>query len=180
MELKEGIKTRRSIRKFSEKEISKEVIQDIIEVCRFSPSWKNTQTPEYYVVMDHQFKKKIAEEGTAGFAKNKDTIQGANALVILVYTTGKSGCGPDGTYITLKGHGWEMFDAGIAAQTFCLAAHEKGIGSVILGIFDEEIIASMINLPENMKVAALIPIGFPDTTPEAPKKKEVSQLLRFL
>ncbi len=49
-----------------------------------------------------------------------------------------SGYEHDGTFSTPQNDRWEVFDAGIATQTFCLAAHAKGVGSVILGIFDEE------------------------------------------
>ena len=73
-----------------------------------------------------------------------------------------------------------MFDAGIATQTFCLAAHEKGIGSVIMGIFDEDKVAELISLEEGRKVAALIAVGYPDEEPAQPKRKEVGELVRFL
>ena len=64
-----------------------------------------------------------------------------------------------------------MFNAGIAAQTFCLAAHEKGIGTCIMGIFDEYKIADVIGLPENQKVGVIIAAGYPDEEPTAPPRK---------
>ena len=72
-----------------------------------------------------------------------------------------------------------MFDAGVAAQTFCLAAHEKGIGSVIQGIFDEAKAASILGIPEDRELVAFIPIGYPAESPVAPKRKSVSDLLSF-
>jgi hypothetical protein len=96
MELIEGIKTRRSIRKFTEEPVSKELIQEIIETSRFSPSWKNSQTPKYIAITDPKLKDKIAMEGTLDFAKNRYNIKGAPVLIILAYTTGLCGCGPDG------------------------------------------------------------------------------------
>ena len=51
---------------------------------------------------------------------------------------------------------WEVFDAGIAAQQFSLAAYSKGVGSVIMGVINAEKIAEIINLPSEEKIAALI------------------------
>ena len=76
---------------------------------------------------------------------------------------------------------WQSFDAGIAAQTFCLAAHALGVASVILGIFDENKIKSICNLPENQDVMALIAIGYPlETEKEAPKRLDVNEMLDFI
>ena len=72
-----------------------------------------------------------------------------------------------------------MFDAGVASQTFCLAAYEHGLGSVIMGIFDRKEAAELLELPEGMDLVALIPIGYPAETPNAPKRKSVDDLLSF-
>ncbi len=73
-----------------------------------------------------------------------------------------------------------MFDAGVAAQTFCLAAYEKGLGSVIMGIFDEAKAASLLNIPEEREIVALIPVGYPAEDPAAPRRKPVEELLSFM
>lgn len=64
-----------------------------------------------------------------------------------------------------------MFDAGLATQTFCLAAHDKGVGAVILGIFDETKVAEIIGIEEGQKVAALVAVGYADEDPAAPKER---------
>ena len=92
---------------------------------------------------------------------------------------GRSGYERDGSFTTSKEDRWEVFDAGIATQTFCLAAHEKGIGSVIMGIFDENKVGELIDIEEGRKVAALVAVGYPAETPEAPKRKPVEELVRF-
>ena len=74
-----------------------------------------------------------------------------------------------------------MFDAGIAAQTFCLAAHEKGIGTVIMGIFDENKVAEIVDIPEGQQLAAIIPMGYPvDGEVAVPPRKTAEQLLSFV
>jgi nitroreductase len=180
METLQCIETRRSIRKFKADKVSHETISEIVSAASFAPSWKNTQVTRYVVVEDEAVKNKIADEGTLGFAYNTGTIKNAPALVVVTLVHGRSGFERDGSYTTSKEDRWEVFDTGLATQTFCLAAHEKGVGSVILGIFDENKVAEFINLDEGQKVSALIAIGYPDESPAAPKRKTVDDLLKFI
>ena len=73
-----------------------------------------------------------------------------------------------------------MFDVGAACQTFCLAAKDKGLGTVIMGIFDEDKITELLNIPEDRELAALIAVGWPDIEPEATKRKTVEDLLEYI
>jgi nitroreductase len=180
METLQCIEARRSIRKFKADKVSHETISEIVSAASFAPSWKNTQVTRYVVVEDEAVKNKIADEGTLGFAYNTGTIKNAPALVVVTLVHGRSGFERDGSYTTSKEDRWEVFDTGLATQTFCLAAHEKGVGSVILGIFDENKVAEIINLDEGQKVSALIAIGYPDESPAAPKRKTVDDLLKFI
>ncbi len=182
MDLVKGIKERRSIRKFQDKPISHELIEEIVEVARFAPSWKNTQIARYIVVEDREVIARLAtEDCTLGFAYNIKTMANAPALVLLTYVSKRSGYEKDGSFTTPKGDRWEMFDAGIAAQTFCLAAHEKGLGTVIMGIFDEEKVRKVVDIPEGQILAAIIPMGYPaDAEVSAPPRKEPDELLSFI
>ena len=174
------IKTRRSIRNYKEDQIPQDLLKEVVELARFAPSWKNTQIVRYYVVQTPQLKQKIAESCVMGFTYNTGTLTKAPALVVVAYVEKRSGFERDGSCTTSKGSDWEMFDAGIATQTFCLAANEKGLGTCIMGIFDDKAVAEAINLPEGQNVGALIAIGYPAEEPAAPARKEVEQLVQFL
>ena len=180
MDAVECIKTRRSIRAYKDEDISKDTIKEIIDVARMAPTWKNSQTIRYVVVEDKAVKEKIANEATLGFEHNKGIINKCNKLVVVVQINKRCGYERDGSFSTSKGTGWEMFDAGIAAQTFCLAAHEKGVGSVILGIFDDDKVGEIIGLEEGKTVATLIPIGYPEAEVTPTPRKEVDDLLSFI
>lgn len=180
METLKCIETRRSIRKFDGRPVEKEVLDNIVKAASFAPSWKNTQVTRYTVIQNEEIKSKIANDAVLGFAPNTSTIMGAPALVVVSMVHGRSGFERDGSYTTSKEDRWEMFDAGIATQTFALAAHEYGVGSVILGIFDEIKVAEIISLPEGQKVAALMVVGYPAEEPAAPKRKTVEDLVRYL
>jgi nitroreductase len=179
MELIEGIKGRRSIRKFKSDAVSHEVMDKIIEAARFAPTWKNTQTPRYVVVEDREILSKIAGEATLGFEHNKDIIEGAPALVIITSINKRSGYERDGSFSTSKGNEWQMFDAGIAAEAFCLSAYNEGVGSVILGIFDDAKVAEIIGLGEDRTVSCLIPVGYPDEAPNPVPRKDLSEYVTY-
>ena len=174
------IKTRRSIRNYKEDQIPQEVIREVVDLARFAPSWKNTQIARYYVVQSSELKQNIAENCMMDFAFNTKTLTKAPALVVVAYVEKRSGYERDGSFTTSKEDRWEMFDTGIATQTFCLAAAEKGLGTCIMGIFDEAKIAEVISLPEGQKVGAVVAIGYPAEEPAAPARKEVEQLVQFL
>lgn len=171
MNAKECLETRRSIRKYKTNAIPMEVFDEIVETAKYAPSWKNTQIARYHVVTNPALKEKIANDCVCGFTFNTKTLLQAPAIVILTYVTKRCGYERDGSFTTSKGDRWEMFDAGIAAQTFCLAAHNKGIATCIMGIFDDQIIADLLNLPEDQIVGAVIAAGYADQAPEAPARK---------
>lgn len=180
MEALECIKTRRSIRKFKEEPVSHDTLNAIIEAASMAPSWKNTQISRYHIVENKDILKEIADNCVLDFDFNQKTISRAPQLVVVSMIEKRCGYEKDGSYTTSKEDRWEMFDAGIASQTFCLAAHDMGVGTVILGIFDEEKIAKAISLPEGQKVAALIAMGYPNQECEAPKRKTVEELVNYI
>ena len=106
-----------------------------------------------------------------------DVLNVASCLMVLTTVNKRSGYERDGSFSTSKGEHWQSFDAGVAAQTFCLAAYEKGLGTVILGVYDGEKVAEVLEIPEEKSVSALIPIGYPAEEPKAPKRKDVEELL---
>ena len=124
-------------------------------------------------------KQQIADHCTEGSAHNGDIISQAPMLMALTYISGRSGYERDGSFSTTRGEAWECFDAGVAAEAFCLAAWEKGLGTCIMGIYDEKKVAAFLELPEGIRVGALIPVGYPADEPTAPKRKDVDMLLAF-
>lgn len=178
MTAKECIMERRSIRQFTDQPIAHDVLEEIVETASYAPSWKNTQIVRY-IVVEGALKAKIAAECTDQFPNNGKIMESAAAVVAVTVVKNRCGYERDGSFTTPRKDTWQMYDAGIASQTFCLAAHEKGIGSVIQGIFDEAKAASILGIPEDRELVALIPIGYPAESPAAPKRKSVEDLLSF-
>lgn len=175
----ECIKTRRSIRSYKNEPVSRELLTSIVEAASLAPSWKNTQVTRYYIVDDPAMKEKIADECCSS-NHNGGIIKQAPVLVVTAMVKARSGYERDGSYSTLKEKGWQMYDAGVAGQTFCLAAHEAGLGTLIMGIYDEIKITEILNIPDNLEVCALIAVGYADEAPAAPKRKTTEELITFI
>ncbi|MCH5271292.1 MAG: nitroreductase family protein [Lachnospiraceae bacterium] len=172
------IRGRRSIRQFTDKPVPHDVLASVVETASYAPSWKHTQIVRY-IALEGELKDKIAEECTSAYAKNGEIIKNAPMLIAVTFIKNRSGFERDGSFSTPKEGGWQMFDTGIAAEAFCLAAYEQGLGTVIMGIFDDAKAASLLELPEDRELAALIPIGYPAESPVAPKRKPVEELLSY-
>ena len=180
MEAIECIMTRRSIRRFDGQEISRKTLESIMEAVIMSPSWKNSQTVHYYIITDKAMIEKIADEGIT-HEKNRLNAKSAAALAVQVIKTGICGYEQDGSFSTSKESGWEMYDAGISAQTFCLAAHDKGIGTVIMGITDYDKIGGLLGISEDETVAGVIAAGYPsEDKVNVPARKTLSQAVNFI
>ena len=179
MTAQECILGRRSIRKFKSEPVSHELLAQIVETASYAPSWKHTQITRY-IAVEGALKDKVASEATTCFPNNGAIIKNAPMLIAVTVIKNRSGFERDGSYTTFRKDAWQMFDAGVASQTFCLAAYEKGIGSVILGIFDQDKASELLNVPDDRDLIALIPIGYPDEEPAAPRRKPVEDLLSYL
>lgn len=177
MNVAECLKTRRSIRKYKPDPVDHSVIDSIVSQASYSPSWKNTQITRYTAVEDPALLAQIADRYTPDY--NSNIIRQAPVLMAVSYVKGRCGYERDGSFTTRKGDRWQMFDVGVSCQSFCLAAWEMGLGTVIMGVFDEDGITRLLDLPEDQELGALIAVGYPDIKPEAPKRKTVEQLLQY-
>ncbi|MDO5294468.1 MAG: nitroreductase family protein [bacterium] len=176
----ECLKTRRSIRRYKDEPVKHELIKKIMEVTTYAPSWKNTQIVRYTIIDDKSKIEQLAQEAVHGFVPNIKTMSRARIIAIQSVVTGICGYEADGSFSTEKEDGWEMYDAGISAQTFCLAAHELGVGTVIMEIYDEEKLRSIVPIPKGEIVTAIIGLGYPDEERKVPRRKAVDEILRFV
>jgi nitroreductase len=179
MEAVKMLKERRSVRQFTDQKVDREILKEIVDSARYAPSWANFQIARYTVVDSKEVLKQMADNGFGVFKQNSILLNNAVGTIVVSVVKGKSGTGPTGAYVTKKEDTWEMFDAGIAAQTLCLAAHEKDLGTVILGLFDEDKIAEIIDLPKNEVITAIIPYGYPKVQLNAPKRFDVEEIIRY-
>ena len=175
MDAIECIKGRRSIRKFKGNALEDGLLESIISLAAMSPSWGNSQCARYVAVSGDQKAEmaKLMPEGN-----NKTVVEQAPIIIALCAVHGKAGVlRGRGTYE--RAEGWTFFDCGGAAQTLCLAAYEKGVGSLQMGVFDFRAIGELLKLPEGVELVELIALGYPDIEPQAPVRLELSELLHY-
>ena len=161
-----------------DKKVDREIINDAVKTAVYSPSWLNTQ-PIRFTVIDDKVKKADFSGKVFLFEKNVITVNDAAGVIIISYKKGMSGFTPDGKLATEKGETWGMFDAGVAVQTLSLALYEKGIGSVIMGLFDVDKASDLISLPDDEVIVALLPYGYPDSKVKMPSRKDFSEIIRY-
>ena len=176
MDVMEAIKARRSIRRYRPDPVPEEVLQSVLEAVRWSPSWANTQCWEIVVVKDPKIKSELAGTLSKGNPAGPSMI---NAPVVLVFCGIKALSGYyKGQAATEKGD-WLMFDLGMAMQTLCLAAHAHGLGTVVVGLFEHRKASDVLEIPENIELIAMTPLGYPETPGRAPGRKEMASFVSY-
>ena len=175
-----AIKERRSVRKYKDQLVDRKLMEDIMDVTRYAPSWINYQVARWTLIDDPAVIAKLSTDGVREFSYNMSTLQNAKGVAILSFVKGKSGNMDNYDMESHNVEKWEVFDSGIACQTFCLAAHARGVATCIFGVIEETEIAKIIGLPADETVAALIVYGYADVTPPAPARKEISETVRFI
>ena len=176
MELQEAIRTRRSVRQFTEEPVPHALLEQVVELASWAPSWKNTQISRYLAIEDPAL---IADVCVYVSDFNARIIRGCKTLVVQTFIQGRSGYERDGSFTTDREDGWQYYDCGIAAQTFCLAAHDLGLGTVIMGVFDRKRLQAYLEIPQDQELMALIAVGHPAEVGPAPKRKDVDVLLSW-
>ncbi|HOA45795.1 MAG TPA: nitroreductase family protein [Deltaproteobacteria bacterium] len=177
MELCDAIRTRRSVRKFTDHFVSDDDIRQLLEAARFAQSWANTQAWEFVVVRDRGF----IEQVTGTYVDKNPAIRcslAASVLLVACARTGVSGC-YGGVDVT-KFPAWFMFDVGIAVQNICLKAHDMGLGTVVVGFLDHDACGKILGLPDGYEVVAVLPVGKPAGAPrQGPPRKEIREFVHL-
>jgi nitroreductase len=169
MELKEAILKRRSIRRFGEGDVTKEVVTELIELGNAAPSAGNLQARDFVVVEDQNTK-----EDLANAAGNQHFIAEAPVVVVVcanmdrILHYGKRG-------ITL----YCLQDCAASIQNMLLAIHAMGLGCVWVGAFDEFKVSGVLELPGHIRPVAILPIGRPSSQPAARKRIPVEDLIHY-
>lgn len=170
------IKERRSIRKFTDQEIQEQDLQTILEAIQWAPSWANTQCWEIVIVKDQEIK--TALQGTMGKG-NPATKAIVAAPVLLAICAKLKASGFYKGLAPTKFGDWFMFDLGLATQNACLAAHDLGLGTVIVGLFGHDQAAKILKLQPDYEVVCLLPLGYPAQSPKPPKRKDLTEFVHY-
>lgn len=160
-------KMRQSDRKYKNQPVEKEKLIQCLETARISPSANNSQPWKFIVVDDFEKKERIAE-CSIGLGMNKFTHQ--CPVLVAVVLEQQNFMSTIGSMI--KNKNYSLFDIGIAVNQFCLQAADLGLGTCIIGWFDEKKIKKILGV-RNRRIPLLISVGYPD----APTRDKVRKPL---
>jgi nitroreductase len=166
MDVSEAIRNRRSVRKYQTRNIENDKLDRVLEAGRLAPSARNLQEWRFVVVRDGSRRKRLAEA-----AKGQTFVGEAPAVI--------AACATVTDYVMTCGQLTYPIDLAIALEHMVLAAAAEGLGTCWIGAFYEEEVKKVLNIPPEVRVVALLPIGYPDESPSPRPRKEMKEIVAF-
>jgi len=148
-----------SVRKYKNTPVEREKILSCLEAARLTPSACNSQ-PWHFVVVDKPEEAVVlAEKTTLPLSKLNQFVKSAPVIVALVAEKPNLSA-QIGGYIKKKPY--YLMDIGMAAEHFCLQAAEEGLGTCMLGWFNERKVKEYLAVPRGKSIPLLITLGYPE------------------
>ena len=166
MNVLDAIRSRRSIRSFKDKPIEEEKLLRILEAGRLAPSAKNMQEWRYILVKDKELRRKVAVA-----CNNQYFI--AEAPVVIV------GCATMTDYVLTCGQPAYTIDVSISMDHMSLQAVEEGLGTCWIGAFKEDEVKRILDIPPQMRVVEVMPLGYPKFQPEPKPRMRLEQIVTY-
>jgi len=174
----EAIRNRRSIRRYADRDVPAELLQEILDLTRHAPSSMDGQPWTFVVVRDRVVKQKIAEvkNGACPPAKrhyDADFLTGAPLVVAICVDTHRS-------FDRARENGV------MAAAMLMLAASARGLGSVYLSAYRDgdpqlqQQIGGLLGLSAGIEPISLIPLGYPAETPPAKTLRPLQSMIDYV
>ncbi|MBS3739972.1 nitroreductase family protein [Candidatus Bipolaricaulota bacterium] len=151
MEVSEAIRSRRSVRKFQDRRIPRDVLEELVDYARLAPSGMNKQPLEFVIVDKPDLERKIFDYTSwAGAVDwNPGPEERPRAYVFILVNEGVKPVTAD-------------YDVGLAAGNICLGAVDTGLGSCILGALEYESIETLLGIPGDHRLDLAVGLGYPD------------------
>lgn len=171
MDFSELIYKRQSDRRYSPVTVVKEDIIKCLEAARMAPSACNSQPWKFIVVDDRAMLMELADSA-AGLGMNKFAVQVPVIVAVVqekMNLSAKAGA-------LVKDKDYSMMDLGMAVEHFCLQAAELGLGTCIMGWFDEKRVKKILGVPGDRRVQLLITLGHPDSPTRDKVRKSIEEI----
>jgi len=154
----ELIRSRQSVRRYSDKPVETEKLNNCLEAARLAPSASNGQ-PWKFIIVDQEPLRTHVAKATFSDIKliNKFTLQ-APVLVVIVMEKAKL---ITRLAMLVKKKEWPLIDIGITAEHFCLQATELGLGTCMIGWYEEDKIKKLLQIPSGKSIGLIISLGYP-------------------
>lgn len=146
------------MRSYLRKPVESEKLNAVLEAGRLAPSASNRQEWRFVVVNDEATRIRLAEA-----ASNQDFVGEAPVVIVA--------CAVTDEHTMRCGQACYPIDVAIAVDHMTLAAVELGLGTCWIGAFDEKKAKKILNIPNNMRVVVLLPLGYPADFSISKKKR---------
>jgi len=168
MDVFEAIKNRRSIRAYKTDPIDDKTITKLLEAMRLAPSGKNLQPWKFIVVKDPNIKEELVP------ACRNQTFIAKAPCIIAACAFEKQSYDKMGSYMS----SWAI-DVAIALDHLSLAAASLGIGTCWIGAFNEGEVKKILDIPADVRVVALMPLGYSEYVPDPKPRKSLEEIVCY-
>jgi len=166
MDVFTAISQRCSVRAYKPTDVEEDKLKKVLEAARLSPSASNRQDWKFIVVKNKETRKKLVK---AAFGQSFI----AEAPIIIV------ACGLEPNAMLACGQPMHTVDVSIAFAYMILQAYELGLGTCWIGAFNEDETKKIIRVPENVRVVAMTPLGYPNQSPSQKSRKNLDQIVSY-
>jgi nitroreductase len=176
IEMLELISQRQSDRKYNDRQVEQEKLDRIIEAGRLAPSACNAQPWKFIVVNDPEVLAGVAAAASAKLLGMNTFVAQARVFIVIVREnpniSSKIGGG-------VKDKDYSYIDIGITTENICLQAKAEGLGSCIIGWFDESSMRKVLKIPSSKRIPVIISIGYPEGETREKRRKPADQTVSF-
>jgi nitroreductase len=169
-------KSRQSDRKYLDLPVEREKIERITEAGRLSPSACNGQPWRFIVVDEPGLRQAVASATESEILRMNTFVQQAPVLIVIVREksnfTSRAGD-------LIKKRDYSLIDIGIATASIVIQAAAEGLGTCIIGWFDEKRIKKVLGIPASKKVELVISVGYTDTRQRDKSRKPPEEVTTF-
>lgn len=172
----EMIVSRQSDRRYSDKPVEKEKLCRVIDAGRMAPSACNAQPWKFVVVTDPGLLKRIAEAASTKLLNMNKFVAQAPVMIVVVREKPNVVSKIGGT---IKNKDYSLIDIGIASENICLQARAEGLGSCMIGWFDEIQVRKVLGIPKTKRVELIITLGYSLSEYRTKKRKPPEEVVSY-
>ena len=170
MQFFDVVQARRSLRSYLDKPVERKKLEYVFESARLPPSWKNLQCWRF-IVVEKAAEREALTESMAETNPGRKALIGAPMVIVL--------CAVPSESEVWEGKDFMMLDAGLAMEHLMLAATDQGLGTCWQGLFREEKVREVLNVPTNVRVVAMTPLGYAAEERRPRPRKAMAEIVYY-
>ncbi len=174
----EAVRTRRSVRKFTGRNVEDEVVLQLLESARVAPSGHNTQPWRFIVVRSPEAKRALAKA-----AHGQSWMEAAPVFIVCVADVRCRIQDEPGLEVNETSPQFALKqvirDTAIAVEHAVLEAESLGLGTCWVAWYEQKDVRPILGIPPDRFVVAILPLGYPAETPGERPRKKLDEIVMF-